>query len=176
MKTLIVYTSQTGYTKMYAEKLAERLQADCFTVEELKKKDDAFFGTYDAIVYGGWAMAGKVVKSEWLLGKAPSWKDKKLAIFCVGATPVDSPLVEQAMAKVVPDELKSYVGVFYCPGGLNYDKMKLPSKMMMKAYASMLAKKKDQTEDDKKMAEMIAQSYDISDVKYLDPIVEYIEK
>ena len=48
--------------------------------------------------------------------------------------------------------------------------------MMMKAYASMLAKRKDQTEDDKKMAEMVATSYDISDVKYLDPIVEYIEK
>ena len=26
------------------------------------------------------------------------------------------------------------------------------------------------------MAEMVATSYDISDVKYLDPIVEYIEK
>ena len=176
MKTLIVYTSQTGYTKMYAEKLAERLQADCYTVEELKKKDDAFFDAYEAIVYGGWAMAGKVVKSEWLLTKAPSWKSKKLAIFCVGATPVESPLVEQAMAKVLPEDLKSYVGVFYCPGGLDYDKMKLPSKMMMKAYASMLKKQKNQTEDDKKMAEMIGQSYDISDVKYIEPIVEYIEK
>lgn len=176
MKTLIIYTSQTGFTKQYAEWLKERLGADCLTIEEAKKKDDAFFGDYEALIYGGWAMAGKVVKTEWFFGKAPSWKGKKLAVFCVGATPTDSPLVEQAMAKVVPEELKASVGVFYCPGGLNYDKMKLPSKMMIKAYASMLAKRKDQTEDDKKMAEMIAQSYDISDVSYIEPIVEYIEK
>ena len=89
---------------------------------------------------------------------------------------VDSPLVEQAMAKVVPDGQKSYISSFYCPGGLDYDKMKLASKMMMKAYASMLSKQKNQTEDDKKMAEMIRHSYDISDIKYIEPIVEYIEK
>lgn len=176
MKTLIIYTSQTGFTKRYSEWLKERLNADCMSLEEVKKKDDAFFGTYEAIVYGGWAMAGKVVKAEWFFEKATAWQDKKLAVFCVGATPVDSPLVEQAMANVVPDGQKSYISSFYCPGGLDYDKMKLASKMMMKAYASMLSKQKNQTEDDKKMAEMIRHSYDISDIKYIEPIVEYIEK
>ena len=33
----------------------------------------------------------------------------------------------------------------------------------------------NQTEDEKIMAEMIATSYDISDAKYIEPIVEYLE-
>lgn len=28
---------------------------------------------------------------EWFLGKAPSWKEKRLAIYGVGATPWDAP-------------------------------------------------------------------------------------
>lgn|GEM_PF-3272934 len=41
-------------------------------------------------------------------------------------------------------------------------------------HISALKKKKDQTEEEKIMAEMIATSYDISDIKYIDPIVEYL--
>ena len=39
-----------------------------------------------------------------------------------------------------------------------------------------LKKKNDATEDEMCMAEMISSSYDISDIKYIEPIVEYIEK
>ena len=52
--------------------------------------------------------------------------------------------------------------------------MKGPYKMAMKAFASMMRKKKDATDDEKIMAEMISKSYDISDEKYVEPIVEYI--
>ena len=30
MKTLVVYTSQTGFTKRYAQWIAERMEADLF--------------------------------------------------------------------------------------------------------------------------------------------------
>lgn len=66
------------------------------------------------------------------------------------------------------------VKIFYCPGGFNYDKMSKPSKMMMKMFVKALKAKKDKTEEDEIMIKMISQSYDISDVKYTDPIVEYI--
>ena len=36
-------------------------------------------------------------------------------------------------------------------------------------------RKKNQTEDEKKMVEMISSSYDISDKKFIAPIVEYFE-
>ena len=45
----------------------------------------------------------------------------------------------------------------------------------MKMFVGTLKKKKDATEDEKKMAEMISSSYDISDIKFIEPIVEYLE-
>ena len=52
---------------------------------------------------------------------------------------------------------------------------KLPSKMMMKAFVTMLKKKKDATQMEKDMAAMISNSYDISDKCYVEPIVAYVK-
>ena len=176
MSKLVVYTSQTGFTKRYAQWLGDKTGAQLITYEEAKKKKDDFFDEYDTIVYGGWSMAGQVVNSKWFLEKAENWKSKKLAMFCVGASPKDNPEVDQALEKMTTEEQKKFIKVFYCQGGLNYSKMKLPSRLAMKAFTSMLKKKKDATESEKEMAKYLSDSYDISDEKYIEPILEYIGK
>ncbi len=40
---------------------------------------------------------------------------------------------------------------------------------------SALRKKKDTTEEEKMAIEKMSSSYDISDIKYIEPIVEYLE-
>ena len=45
------------------------------------------------------------------------------------------------------------------------------SKFMMKMFTTMLANKKDTSEAEKNMAQMISHSYDISDKKYIEPIL-----
>ena len=174
MKTLIIYTSQTGFTKKYAEWLSERMKADIYELKDVQKKDDAFFDEYQAIVYGGWAMAGKTVKVNWFLEKADSWKEKRLAVFCVGGSPNENPEVEKMLQSMLTDEQKKYIRAFYCQGGFNYEKMNMASRLAMKMFVSALKKKKDPTEDEKIMVKMISESYDISDRKYIEPIAEYL--
>ena len=175
MKTLVIYTSQTGFTKRYAEWIAEKTGADILDLKEAQKKKDSFYDDYQAIVYGGWIMAGNAVKVKWFLNKASSWNDKRLAVFCVGGSPEDNPDIEVTLRNMLTDEQRKYIRPFYCQGGFNYEKMNGPSRLAMKMFVSTLKKKKDQTEDEKIMAEMIATSYDISDAKYIEPIVEYLE-
>ena len=176
MKTLVIYTSQTGFTKKYAEWIAEKTSGDILELKDAQKKSDSFFANYQAIVYGGWLMAGSTVKVKWFLNKAASWQDKRLAVFCVGGSPNDNPDVEVTLKKMLTDEQRKYIRPFYCQGGFNYEKMNGPSKLAMKMFVSALKKKKDQTEEEKIMTKMIATSYDISDIKYIEPIVEYLEK
>ena len=176
MKTLVIYTSQTGFTKKYAEWIAEKTSGDILELKDAQKKSDSFFADYQAIVYGGWLMAGSAVKVKWFLNKAASWQDKRLAVFCVGGSPNDNPDVEVTLKKMLTDEQRKYIRTFYCQGGFNYEKMNGPSKLAMKMFVSALKKKKDQTEEEKIMTKMIATSYDISDIKYTEPIVEYLEK
>lgn len=174
MKTLIIYSSQTGFTKQYATWIAEETGAELIPFKEAKRKNDAFYSDADTILFGGWSMGGNLVNKEWFTEKASLWKDKKLVLFCVGATPNDDPDIEESLQKMLTDEEKEYVKAFYCQGGLSYEKMNFPCKIMMKMFSSMLRKKKDATEKEKMMGEALAQSFDISDKKYIDPIVEYI--
>ena len=176
MKTLIIYTSQTGFTKRYSEWLAERMGADILELKDAKKKQDNYFDGYDAIVYAGWCMAGKVVKTGWFLKKTGSWKEKKLAVICVGGSPIDNPDIERILKGILPDDQKQYIGTFYCQGGFCYEKMNMPSRLAMKMFVKTLKNKKNATEEEKQMAEIISESYDISDKKYLDPVVEYLQK
>ncbi len=176
MKTLIIYTSQTGFTKKYAQWLAKEMEADIITIQEAKNNKKEYFDNYDAIVYGGWAMAGSIVGSKWYFQRATAWKDKKLALFCVGASPEANPDVEEFLNTILTEEQKTYMKVFYCQGGIDYSKMKTPSKLAMKAFASTLKKKKNASQKEKDMAEMISHSYDISDKKYIEPIVKYLKQ
>lgn len=175
MKTLVVYTSQTGFTKKYAEWISKSLNADLLTLQEAKKRKRDFYDKYDAIIYGGWAMAESVVGSKWFLKEVADWKNKKLGIFCVGASPKENPDIEVSLGKLLTDEQRTYIRTFYCQGGIDYSRMKTPSKLAMKALVSVLSKKKDASQKEKDMAEMLSHSYDISDEKYIVPIVQYIE-
>ena len=175
MKTLVVYTSQTGFTKKYSEWLVEKTGADLYDVKDVQKKPDSFFEGYGVIVYAGWVSAGKIAKANWFFGKAPMWQDKRLAVVAVGGCPNDAPEVQAALKLFVPDELKATIPAFYCQGGFNYGRMSMASKMAIKMFIGMLKNKKNATEDQKKMVELISHDYDISDEAFLEPVVAYIE-
>ena len=170
MKTAIIYVSQTGFTKRYAQWLAEEVQGDCMPLAEAEKRD---FSAYDAIVFGGWCMAGTIKKLDWFKNKMVQWGDKKKAVFAVGASPVENPELEEGLRKIFAGEEWKDVSSFYCPGGICYERMKPVSKVMMKMFVKMLEKNK--SEKEQAMAEMLAKSYDISDRKYIEPVVEYLK-
>lgn len=50
--------------------------------------------------------------------------------------------------------------------------MKFRHKILMKMFTAMLKKDKDASK--REMGEIISHSYDISDKKYIEPIIEYI--
>ena len=174
MKSIVIYNSQTGFTKQYAQWISEAAGCECVPLKEAGTINPA---DYDAIVFGSWFMAGMIKKLNWFKKQMPSLSHagKKLVVFAVGASPAESPLVPEALAKIFTEEEKKHVKLFYCPGGLSYEKMNGFSRFMMKMYAKALASKKDVSENDRKQAEMIASSYDISDKKYIEPIIAEVK-
>lgn len=62
MKTAVIYNSKTGFTKRYAEWIAEAAGGECMELSVAKKKD---LTPYEAIVFGGWACAGSISKIGW---------------------------------------------------------------------------------------------------------------
>lgn len=174
MKSIVIYNSQTGFTKRYAEWIAQAAGCECVEFKEGTKKN---LFDYDAIIFGGWCMAGNVTKLTWLKKQMPALSEagKKLIVFAVGATPAEAQEVEVAMDRVLTETEKSMAKIFYCPGGLNYEKMNGPSRFMMKMMVKTLKANKNSSKDELKKIEMISTSYDISDKKYIEPIVNELK-
>ena len=168
--TIVIYNSQTGFTKKYAQWISEALECEFVELSEANKMN---FEQYETIIFGGWACAGGVSKIKWFKNNMKKWNDKKLAVFCVGGSPNDNPEIEVAMKKWFTEEEHKKVSIFYCQGGFNYEKMSATSKVMMKMFIGALKAKKDKTEEEKIQVEMLSKSYDISDKKYIEPIVKW---
>ena len=117
MKSIVIYNSKTGFTKKYAEWICEA--AACERVE-FKKAGKINLMDYDAVIFGGWFMAGKITGLDWFKKKMPALAaNKKLLVYAVGATPPQSPDIPAAMRKNFSDDEWGKVKSFYCPGGLN---------------------------------------------------------
>ncbi|HOF65468.1 MAG TPA: flavodoxin domain-containing protein, partial [Bacilli bacterium] len=157
MKSLIIYTSQTGFTKRYATWLHEEIGGEILELKSAKKQKKDYFASFDTIIFGGWAKASSVVNAKWFFKKSKSWHDKKLILFCVGASPMDNPDIVQFKEAVIPKEDKTFIKFFYCSGGLNYAKMGWSSKLLLKMFTTMLKRSKD--EKNRKIAEMLSHSY-----------------
>ncbi len=171
MKTIVIYNSKTGFTKKYALWIAEKANADCVELDEAKKME---IENYDAIVFGGWAFGGSISKLNWFKKNISKWSNKKLIVFCVGASPAENPEIDETLPKNFSKEELEIVKWFYCPGGLDYEKMSTTSRMMMKTFLKVLKAKKDKTEMDIEQIKILSSSYDISDKKYIEPIINYL--
>lgn len=173
MKTIVIYNSQTGFTKRYAKWIAKAAGADCVELAAAKKKNLAGYG---AVIFGGPACAGSIRKISWFKGNIDKWPDKKLIVFCVGGSPAENPEIEPALKQNFSGPDLKKVHLFYCPGGFNYEKMSVPSKLMMKMFIKTLKAKKDKSKEEQEMIKMISSSYDISDKKYIEPILQCLNK
>lgn len=173
MKTIVIYNSQTGFTKRYAQWIAEAAGADCLELSAAKKEN---LSGYEAIIFGGWACAGSISKIGWFKSNIDKWAGKKLIAFCVGGSPLENPEIEPALKQNFTESELKKIHIFYCPGGFNYEKMSAPSKLMMKMFIKMLQAKKSKSEAEQEMIKMISSSYDISDRKYIEPILQCLEK
>ena len=75
------------------------------------------------------AIVNEISKLKWFKKNIAKWSDKKLAVFCCGASPIDNPEIGRDLPKNFTEEELKAIRWFYCPGGLNYEKMSVTSKV-----------------------------------------------
>ncbi|MCQ2580012.1 MAG: flavodoxin domain-containing protein [Treponemataceae bacterium] len=180
MKTAVIFSSETGFTKKYAEWLKEALgnEAELFALNEARKALKDSWNDFDALIYGGWCCAGSVNGASWFKKNISDWAaaGKKLAVWATGGSPAGSPVIEVTLNRLLAEEQHKVCEVFYCPGGYAYDKMSAKNRMLMGLFAKMVENKAKKDPSLKEMAKMLSQSYDLTDKKYIEPILKYLEQ
>lgn len=171
MKPIIIYLSKTGFTERYAEWLSEALNCPMVPYEKHKTID---LSSYDTILYGGGIHAGMIQGIKWFKQQIPSLAGKKLVVFATGASPAGLSATVESLKQNFTAEENALVKTFYLEGGLNYDKMSAPNRLLMKMMSKMLSSKKDKTEEEQGMAEALSISFDHCKKENIQVILDFV--
>lgn len=173
-RIIIVYKSSTGFTKKYAEIMADRLNC---AIADYKVIANKRLAEYPLVIFGSRAHAGRI--DGWK--KIKEWHENRtiqnLVVFVTGAVPNEqSETIAQFWKQNFTEEECRKIPHFYMQGGLCYEKMSLADRLMMKTAAFMIGNKKDKNDDEKQFEQAIKSSYDISSAKYAEPLIAYIKE
>lgn len=173
-KIIVIYKSSTGFTKKYAEMIAEEVEC---TLADYKTISAKTLSEYDTVVFGSRAHAGMIDGYKKVKEMFQKSKARKFVLFVTGATPnaAEDVIAEFWKQNLTADEL-SDIPHFYMQSGLCYEKMSFGDKLMMKAAAVMMKNKKNKSSADEEFERAIATSYDISSKAYIEPLVSFLKK
>lgn len=136
MKTLIVYKSNTGFTKEYVDMIKKRI-VDA-TVVEIKKLNSKLIKQHDIIFYGGPLRNNVILGLNKFLKYNDKFGDKDIFIFATGIQPIDN---EKKGLVIDTNHLDLYhVRLYLLPGGLDISKMSKFQQKMIKFGLKMAEK------------------------------------
>ena len=169
---IVLYLSKTGFTKWYAECIAEELNCSAVDIRDVSC---GMLSGYDTVVFGGRAHAGRLAGLSKARKLFEASGAKHLMVFATGATPMTAESIIAAFWEnnFMPGEIER-IPHFYMQSGLRYESMGFIDKLMMKGFSSMLRKKKELTDEEKVMAQVIACSFDDSSRTYIQPLVDTV--
>ncbi len=172
---IIIYGSQYGTTKQYAQELSKKTGIDA---EEYTNIRD--INRYDTIVYIGALYAGSVMGMKKTLNKIEDCSNKKIVIATVGlADPNDKMNTDTIMEKIkkqLLEDIFNHSTVYFLRGGIDYSLLNLKHRTMM-AFVYRRAKglKEDEkTAEVKAILETYGKKVSFIDFDTLNPIINEI--
>lgn len=166
----VIYKSNYGTTKQYAEWIAEALGADI--IERSSARPERLMD-YDIVVYGGGLYASGILGVE-LVTKNPC---NKLVIFTVGLADPETTDYTGILEKNLPVELRKSAKVFHLRGGIDYKKLSIVHRGMMAMMKKMtIGKKTDEelSEEERAFADTYGNQADFTNRQAIQPVIEYI--
>lgn len=171
MKTVVIYKSKTGFTKKYAEWIAEELSADIFNVTEITIDT---LKEYDTVIYGAGLYVVGINGVKFITKNLDKLKNKKIAVFATGVSPSRSSDIEKVKDSNFTLEQQKYIKFFYLRGGFNYNNLTVIDKVLMTFLKWKIKSKKELTPDEKGMLAVYNKPVDYTIKKNIDEILVYV--
>ena len=174
MKKAILYGSEYGTAKGYAEKLSQLTGIPNASYETVKELHDCSLVIYFGGLYAG-GVKGLKRTVKYLL------PDTKLILVTVGLADVKDPEnienIQRSIRNQVPESILNNAALFHLRGGIDYSKLSFTHKTMM----ALLYNKAKHIPDEKKTADVRAliETYntkvDFVDFGSLEQIIKAIQ-
>lgn len=153
----IVYCSNTGHTKRYAELLGNKLNIEVIPVKEIKK-----ISIEDEIIYMGWVFADNISKLK---------KIRKYNVIATIAVGMSKESIKNTQKLIELNKINT--SFFYLQGGVDYTKLKGIKKKMLQMVGEQ--KIKENKKEDQEEIEIFKNGGNFVKEENLKEIVNYIK-
>lgn len=113
---IVLYSSRTGYSKRYAEHIAQELD---YAIKPIQKANLFQVSCYPTVIFGGGLHHNRIDGIEGLTEGFKYFGEQNLIIFSVGLASVNDELIKQIKAKNFPDFMEGTYFYHALPGGLS---------------------------------------------------------
>lgn len=177
MKHIIVYGSQYGSTRRYAEKLSEQTGIPAVGYKDVPNLSDM-----KIIIYLGGLYAGGVLGLAKTLRNFSLQDGQKLILVTVGLADPNEPEnqhnIRTSLQKQLPAGLLYQAKIFHLRGGIDYQQLSFGHRTMMKLLYQSLRRTplEKQTAENRALIETYGKKVDFTDFGALEPIVLEIQR
>ena len=175
MKSLaIIVNSRYGATREYAKWLQEKTNGDLIEFSHFRPRKVV---DYEKVVYCAGIYSSGISHLSTLEHSMKVLKDKKVAVFCVGASPYVKDAFHSLYRRFFDGELKD-VPAFYGRGAWNKDHLHFQDRTLCRLLEKKLEKKDPSLylPWEKDFMSFYHQVCDWKDPSYLDPLIEWLSK
>ena len=164
-KTIVLYRSKTGFSKRYAEWIAEDLGCESRPIKGMKLDN---LKDYKLVIYGAGVYAGMISG----LGKIKNWMEKSpektWIVFATGAAPHEQAYEEMLFKTNFRKGESKPAHFYYFLSGIDYENMGLFNRVLMKIFSGMASKKNGTTISSKQT------SIDLANRIYIADLLSYV--
>ena len=178
MNSIIVYGSNYGTTKQYADELSRRTNMKVISFKKVNQQ----INDYDNIIYLGALYAGGVLGMSKTLKKLNNISNKKIIIVTVGLSDptdeVNKNNIRNNIKNQISREVFEKAKIFHLRGGIDYSELNFAHKTMMKLLYNAVKNlpKEKLTAEDRAMIETYNKKVNFIDFSSLDEIISETQK
>lgn len=177
MEHIIIYGSQYGSTRSYAEKLSEQTKIPALSYKNAPNLSDK-----KVIIYLGGLYAGGVLGLTKTLRHFSIQDGQKLILVTVGLADPNEPEnqhnIRTSLQKQLSSKLLDQVKLFHLRGEIDYQKLSFGHRTIMKLLYRSLRNTplEKQTKENRALIETYGKQVSYIDFSTLEPIIDEIKK
>ena len=174
-KSLIIYGSQYGTTKRYAEHLSAMTGIEAVAFKEAKDIDK-----YERVIYMGALYAGSILGLKKTVSKMSS--KQELVVVTVGLVDPTDPeninYIRHSVRERVPEHLYDETRIFHLHGAIDYSHLSLKHRMMMAVIHSKISKMPEEklNAESKTILATYGKKEDFVDYSSLTAVITFINR
>lgn len=171
---IVIYKSKYGASEKYAGWISESVGFELSPVSKIKTED---LSEYETVILCGGIYASGISGLSFLRKNFGRLKEKRLAVFCVGASPYNEKSFDEIKKHNMKDML-SEVPVFYGRGAWNEEAMTFTDRTLCKMLQKAVAKKDPASYEpwEEALMSAVGGKCDWTDIKYTESLIDFIKR